>query len=135
MAPRISAVLMLLFAGVQSAGAQTPSDLLFHGSADSLLTGKTYRFSAFISSRPEPRVYSRIKDINSLKHCVSVVYGANADREFFRRSDGRKIEFDAVVAEYQDGILIGANEALGDVSLSSFENQCGRREVLVIVGP
>ena len=95
--------------------------------------GVRHEFKAYMSSSTELRFYSSKEDVGTLDNCISAIYGADVDSKRYRSLDGRLIEFSAVVAEYRDGFVIGANKALGDRELASFENQCGRAHVLVLV--
>lgn len=126
--------LALLNAGLNSPGHWNPSTLAVPNEQGPLIIGRIYRFSGYFLSTSEPRIYSKKSDIRSLHRCISVIYGARLDRKRYNKLNGSQITFTAVVAEYDNGVIIGANSALGGVSLSSFENQCGRKEVLVIVG-
>lgn len=107
--------------------------LLTRGTDRPVAIGSTYDFSAYASSKTELRFYLRPVPRNlSPENCISAVYGSSADRGFFKKRHGKKVNFRAVVAGYQDGNIVGANDALGDVSLSSFHNYCSNAKVLVI---
>ena len=122
-----------LFLAAAVSAAPDPSLRQIIDGEGSNFVGHGYQFSGYISSRTEPRLYLKKSDLPTVENCVSMIYGQHANRRYYFRRDRKWVKLRAVVAEYSDRLIIGANKALGNVSLLSFENYCDGRFVLVIV--
>ena len=98
------------------------------------MTGSVVELKGYISTSHELKLYDSKRSLGSTRNCISGVYGDGANPAYYRLLDTRLVHIKAVLAEYREGIIIGANQALGSRSLATFENHCGRDTVFILVG-